>query len=68
MYRYATGWLGWSHTEAMSAPLPCIQVALDGKVDFLKKTTPGAADPPERSKEDVQADVKRMLRAARPKG
>lgn len=42
MFQYATGWLGWSRNEALDAPFPDIQLALDGKVDFLAATTPGA--------------------------
>ena len=39
--------MGWSDTEAMNTPIPHILLALDGKIDFVRKTTPGAeADAP----------------------
>lgn len=40
LYRYATGWLGWTDAAAMRASIHRIELALDGKVDFLKKTNP----------------------------
>ena len=34
------GWLGWTPDQVLGAPLPVIFLALEGKVDFLKKTNP----------------------------
>jgi hypothetical protein len=40
MFRVATGWLGWTPDIALDTPLSQINLALAGKVDFLKKTNP----------------------------
>ena len=39
---YATGWLNWPPDVALNTPFPVIELALEGKVDFLTATTPGA--------------------------
>ncbi len=62
MFQYATGWLGWSRNEALDAPFPDIQLALDGKVDFLAATTPGAKRKPRRKPKDV-TELKDRARA-----
>lgn len=62
MFAYATGWLGWSRSEALDAPFPDIQLALDGKVDFLAATTPGAKRKPRRKPKDV-TELKERARA-----
>ncbi|ALG71138.1 hypothetical protein VY88_03025 [Azospirillum thiophilum] len=62
MFAYATGWLGWSRSEALDAPFPDIQLALDGKVDFLAATTPGARRRTRRKPKDV-AELKERARA-----
>jgi hypothetical protein len=41
LFEKATGWLGWSPEQALKAPIPHIQIALDGKIDFLVKTSAG---------------------------
>lgn len=60
MYRYATGWLGWPPDVALKTPFPLIQLALDGKVDFLLSTTPGAKKPKKKAK---PGEVGAQLRA-----
>lgn len=40
LYRYATGWLGWADAQAMRTSIHRIELALAGKVDFVKKTNP----------------------------
>lgn len=35
-----TGWLGWTPEVALTTPLQQINLALEGKIDFLKKTNP----------------------------
>lgn len=42
MFSIATGWLGWSPTEAWSATVPEIDAAVDGRIEWLRMTTPGA--------------------------
>lgn len=63
MFRYATGWLGWPWEVALAAPFPDIQAALDGKVDFLAATTPGAKRTA-RGKPNGVAELKSRARAA----
>jgi hypothetical protein len=36
----ATGWLGWTPEVALDTPLVQINLALKGKIDFLRKTNP----------------------------
>lgn len=40
LFRLATGWLGWVPEVALDTPLSQINLALAGKIDFLKKTNP----------------------------
>lgn len=51
----------------MEAPIPAIFVALDGKVDFLKKTNPWGGGDDSKGKATTAEGMKRILRAARPK-
>ena len=46
----ATGWLGWTPEVALDTPLSQLALAIDGKLDFLRKTNPF------RTKEDVERD------------
>lgn len=51
LFRYATGWLGWTPEAALRASIHHILLAMDGKMDFLRKTNPyvgdgGGADQP----------------------
>jgi hypothetical protein len=40
LFRYATGWLGWTPEVTLGASIHHILLAMDGKVDFLRKTGP----------------------------
>lgn len=40
LFKHATGWLGWSSRMALHTPIPQISLALDGKADFLIRTSP----------------------------
>ena len=40
LFRYGTGWLGWTPQTTLAASIHHIELALDGKVDFLRKTSP----------------------------
>jgi len=45
MFKAATGWLGWPPETALITPVGQIELAMAGKVDFLKKTNPwGSSD------------------------
>lgn len=52
MFQYATGWLGWAPDVALDTPLPQIELALDGKIDFLKKTNPWGSDGKTKGRKD----------------
>lgn len=51
----------------MEAPLTAVMVALDGKVDFVKKTSPYGSGDDKKGKATTAEGMKRILRAARPK-
>jgi len=40
LFRQATGWLGWSAHDALTTPIPMIHLAMEGRMDCVKKTTP----------------------------
>ena len=40
MFMTATGWLGWPPDVALDTDIHLIALALEGKIDFLKKTNP----------------------------
>lgn len=48
VFRLGTGWLGWTPEQTYDTPMPQLFLALDGRIDFLKKTNPFAA--PEKKK------------------
>ncbi|MGF7175845.1 hypothetical protein [Azospirillum doebereinerae] len=69
MFRYATGWLGWTRDVALDAPFPDIKMALDGKVDFLAATTPGGKRKERKpGKAALNTKLKAMLGLGKPKG
>lgn len=45
LYRHATGWLGWTDAAAMRTSVHRIELALDGKADFVRKTSPWGREP-----------------------
>ena len=57
-----TGWLGWTPEVALTTPLQQINLAMEGKIDFLKKTNPWG------SKEDEEQEQDLMKRAPDPEG
>ena len=60
---FATGWLGWSPEVALNATFPDIQLALDGKVDFIAATTPGAKRKPRRRRKPSAAELTHRVRS-----
>jgi len=40
VFKFGTGWLGWSPEQTLDTPMPQLFLALEGKIDFLKKTNP----------------------------
>ena len=61
LFKYATGWLGWPPDVAMKTSIPQILLALDGKIDFLKKTNPWGSE--EKKKEPARRFRIRSLQA-----
>lgn len=51
LYQRATGWLGWSDEAALNTPLARLHLALEGQVDYLRKTNPW------RTQEDIDREA-----------
>jgi hypothetical protein len=52
----ATGWLGWTPDIALDTPISQINLALAGKIDFIKKTNPwGSSEDAEDGRSISQA-------------
>lgn len=58
----ATGWLGWSPAQALHTPIAQIELALDGLIDWTKRTHPFAAPEP-KPKATVADRLKSAFRA-----
>lgn len=59
MLERATGWLGWTPEVALRSSIFHIEMAMAGKIDFLKATNPwggGEGDDRTRPPEDVVED------------
>lgn len=56
-----TGWLGWTPEVALTTPLQQINLAMEGKIDFLKKTNPWGS-----KEEEEEQDL--MKKAPDPQG
>lgn len=53
----ATGWLGWTPEVALTTSIPMIELAIDGKIDWVKRTNPwGGAEEVEPTKQEEVAD------------
>ena len=65
LFRYATGWLGWTPPVALGASIFHIELALDGRVDFLRSTSPwgAAAEENPTEKAAVAGQLASALRA-----
>lgn len=59
----ATGWLGWTPEVALTTPIPQIELAIDGLVDWTKKTNPWGSGEPEPDPETVNDRLKGAFRA-----
>ncbi|MDN5850306.1 MAG: hypothetical protein L0H63_11850 [Nitrococcus sp.] len=45
-FSVATGWLGWTPEVALGTPIPQIELALEGRIEWVRKTNPwGSGDP-----------------------
>lgn len=42
MFGIATGWLGWSPDQAWCATVPEIDAAVEGRIEWLRMTSPNA--------------------------
>lgn len=40
LFMLATGWLGWKPKEVLDTTIGALQLALDGKIDYIKRTNP----------------------------
>lgn len=57
----ATGWLGWTPEQALNTPIPQIELALEGRIEWHRKTH-GIPDPGPATK--PATDVAARLRQA----
>lgn len=68
MFKVATGWLGWSPEVALNTPIPQIELALEGRIEWVRKTNPfcgGEAEPEAQASsgsEGLRAKLKAMAR------
>lgn len=62
LYRFGTGWLGWSAAETLMTPMPAIVSAYLGRADMLRAIFGGSEAPP--SKNDIPLDQKVRLAMA----
>jgi len=59
----ATGWLGWTPDYAWHTPIPQIMLALDYRIDWVKKTNPfGGGDDSGKSHKQSPEQIKSVLR------
>lgn len=75
LFEMATGWLGWPPDVVLNTPIPQIELAIRGKIEFVKATNPfGSGDrdgdgknpavpsgPVDRGK--VAADIRKTMRS-----
>ncbi|WP_341522213.1 hypothetical protein AABC73_01845 [Pseudomonas sp. G.S.17] len=60
----ATGWLGWSDSEAWAASVPSIFLAWEAKKVFLEMTNPNGPPKKKPSKEMAAKEARMGFRAA----
>lgn len=63
LFKVATGWLGWSPELAMTAPIPQILLATEGRIDWHKKTNPWGSPEKEPEKPEPKASVSDRMRS-----
>ncbi len=57
LYKTGTGWLGWPPEIVMTTTIGALQLAIEGKIDFVRKTNPWGSDednPDEKAKKLLQ--------------
>jgi len=60
----ATGWLGWTPDYAWHTPIPQILLALDYRIDWVKKTNPfGGGGEAKESEKQTPDQIKAALRS-----
>lgn len=64
VFEIATGWLGWTASEAWSTPVIEILMAWEAKSHFLKATNPFGKGAEKPSKEAVAKEARMGFRAA----
>lgn len=61
----ATGWLGWSPEQALSTPIPQIELALEGRIEWTRKISGVEEEAAPAPKPGVAERLKAALRGAR---
>lgn len=52
LYLHGTGWLGWSSKQVLNTTLGALQLAIDGKLDCIKRTNPFGSGEDEKEKHE----------------
>jgi hypothetical protein len=55
MFQFATGYLGYTPEVAMHTPMPQILLALDGRIEWLRKTNGVEDEKPANPAEKLKA-------------
>ncbi|WP_431856602.1 hypothetical protein [Azospirillum sp.] len=68
LFQRATGWLGWTPGVTLRASIFHIEMALDGKVEFVRMTNPWGGDEPSqaappKSDDEVAAGLAEFFRS-----
>lgn len=63
MFQIATGYLGWTPDVALNTPICQIELALQGRVEWVKKTNPfGSGETKPKPQGDVGEQLKKAFR------
>lgn len=61
VFKLGTGWLGWTPQQTLHTPLPQLFLALEGRVDFLRKTNPFGGGPEKKKPVDPEVLKKHQI-------
>ena len=53
LFSTAAGWLGWSPEVILNTNICQIELAIEGKIDFVKKTNPWGQSEEEKSEDEL---------------
>ncbi len=53
LFKTACGWLGWEPEVILTATISQIELAIEGKIDFVKKTNPWGKSEDEKKEDEL---------------